>query len=85
MVAVMDQVRRHAAEQVYVQLLGWEAGQGAFSEAEQESAMSLLTEMAWDGPLDGARKQCLAIAEALHVQLPALKLKEAAVPGPAAS
>ena len=71
-------MRRHAAEQLYVQLLSWESGPArAFSEAEQEAAMSLLTEMAWDGPLDGARKQCSAVADALHVQLPALKLKDA--------
>lgn len=38
--------------------------------------MSLLTETAWDGPLEAARQQTLAVADALHVQLPALQVKE---------
>ena len=69
------QVRRHAAEQLYVQMLSWEPGPKSFTKAEQEAAMGLLAETAWDGPLDVARRQCTCIAEALHVQLPALKLK----------
>ena len=71
------QVRRHAAEQLYVQLLSWEAGPNrSFTEAEQERCMSLLTETGWDGPLGAARQQTIAVADALHVQLPALQLKE---------
>ena len=48
------QVRKQAAEQLYVQLLTVEDS-GTYSEEMLEPAYDVLTEVAWDGPVESVR------------------------------
>lgn len=65
------QVRRAAAEQLYVRLLTLDV-YPAFSGCDLEAAMELLGETVWDGPLAAAQAARIALHPLLGLHPPRL-------------
>ena len=62
------QVRRHAAEQLYISFLGREdAGDGQEAAPDYEQAADLLLSVAWDGPLEEVVESKQELAELLQL------------------
>ena len=62
------QVRRHAAEQLYISFLGREdAGDGQEAAPDYEQAADLLLSVAWDGPLEEVVQSKQELAELLQL------------------
>lgn len=57
------QVRKQAAEQLYVQLMTVE-DTGVYDEACLDAAFDILTEVAWDGPIENVKA---ARSQLLHI------------------
>ena len=72
--SLLSQVRKHTAEQLYIQLLGEDDEDSAL-----ESVLETLSEVAWDGDLAAARDARSTLFEPLGLEPP--KAAAAKLPG----
>lgn len=64
------QVRRHSAEQLYLQMLAAEGEDDSIDPEDYEQAMAILMMSPWDGDVEALREPRVQLAGLLHVELP---------------
>lgn len=72
------QVRRHAAEQLYLALLALEPSEtggpdSGISEDAAEAAQEAVLEATWDGDMDAVKEARAQLSQLLQVPIPAMK------------